>query len=104
MSQFPFLPKEHPGLPDSYMVTVKYHDGREEQFELVNHVFMFTGGYIELCTVQGEFIVIPATAYRTIRFDSRWSKIVEIKKEIEAKRLAEAQQQQRLEAINGVPS
>jgi hypothetical protein len=78
----PFIKKDHNALPDTYGLTIYYLDGRKEDFELASH---HLGEKIfEFCTKDDLHMWIPMTAVKRIEWDKRFSKIVAVKKGVDA--------------------
>lgn len=81
---FPFIKKDDDRLPNNYEVTVWYLTGEKETFEIASH-YVLENGTIELVLKEDLFTLIPLSAIRRLAFDKRFSKIVEINKELKAK-------------------
>lgn len=104
MNASAFIPKEHPEIPDSYGVTITLLSGKTTKYEIAEHhlihrsldkeikdqhgvtVDVITNPhpspFWQFHTKDDKEILIPMSAIADIEFDSRWAKIVEIKKEM----------------------
>ena len=87
-----FIPKDHMELPDAYGMTVFFLDGKTETYEVASHRSLLYGlspskefvrvDMIELCLSDDRYILIPHTSISRIEFDKRYSKVLEIQKEL----------------------
>ena len=77
MNVHPFIPKQHPDLPDSIGVERHYLDGTREQIEAASH--MPGDKLYEVHTKNDEIYYIPWTSIKKIKFDRRFSKLIEIR-------------------------
>ena len=87
----PFIPKEHPDLPDFYGIEVEYTNGKSKTFEVVSHKIVdrsiFNGNqlmplalpYYELLLKDDTFVQIPMSSVQSFHLDKSWSKILSLK-------------------------
>lgn len=85
-----FIPKDHPELPDCYGLIVEYIDGRSETIEIVSHSINGTAEHqknlVSFTTHDDEFGWIPLYNVKKVKLDKRWTKILEIKREMAFKK------------------
>jgi len=95
-----FIPKEHPDLPDSYKITVHMLNGKDMEYEAVEHhpvnlvyepfkqadrtiahrlVGAHPKPFFEVWTKENKLITIPMDV-GILEFDERYTKIIELKK------------------------
>lgn len=106
-----FLPKDDQELPDNYSMFVEFHDGKIKEIEVGSHrlielvrvpdlngAFVDENGnkyrleqsnapFLEYWTKDDLAGNIPVSAYRSLTFDKRYTKIIEIKKKLSAKEI-----------------
>jgi hypothetical protein len=75
----PYIPKEHPDIPDFYSITVTYHDGKSDTFEVVSH--KFHSNLLDLVLKDDLYAVLPVEGFRKVELDKNFSKLVELKNE-----------------------
>jgi len=79
------LPKDDQRLPDSYGIEIKYVTGRTDKLEIASH--KLNDGLLEIWTHEDTKISwIPIQNIERIEFDSRFTKMIEIKFENENKK------------------
>jgi len=99
----PFIPKDHPDLPDSYKVTIIFLNGQKMEKELAGHriadtVFIPSGQtdkngkpigqlvashvpFLEYQTKDDFWGWIPMSSIQDLQFDKNFSKIMALKEE-----------------------
>jgi len=80
MNLRPFLKKQDNKLPDSYEITVTYHDGPKDTFNIAQHRLL-PSQVLEFVTTEDEWFIIPLTSIKKLAFDKNLSRIVALKQE-----------------------
>ena len=80
----PFVPKEHPDLPDFYTVTISYVNGKSEEMEIVMHNLMKESGLVEFCDKDDMWSLVPILSIQKLSFCKNFSKIVALRKKTQA--------------------
>jgi hypothetical protein len=75
----PYIPKLDERVPDFYTITIHYHDGKKEDFEVVSHIVK--NELFEVVTKEDRWNLWPITSIKKIEFDKEFSKIMAIKQE-----------------------
>jgi len=91
----PFIPKEHPDLPDHYGIKIHYITGKSEDFEGIHFIVKDTST-IEIITSDDLFRIIPFSSILKIELDKRFSKSVEINRQITAEKNRKNKEEQEL--------
>jgi hypothetical protein len=92
-----FLPKDDQRIPDFYGVKIEYITGQTKEFKVASHSFINSLRAIELITFDNEYVVVPMDNV-VLYFDKDFTKIVEIKKELENQK---SQQNMKGNNLNG---
>lgn len=92
-----FLPKDDQRMPDFYGVKIEYITGQTKEFKVASHSFINSLRAIELITFDNEYVVVPMDNV-VLYFDKDFTKIVEIKKELENQK---SQQNMKGNNLNG---
>lgn len=92
-----FLPKDDKRLPDFYGVKIEYITGQTKEFKVASHSFINSMRAIEIVTFDNEYVVVPMDNV-VLYFDKDFTKIVEIKKELENQK---SQQNMKGNNLNG---
>ena len=95
----PYIIKDHPDVPDSYGIKIKYITGREEEFDGTHIIIdktQYSDGtnfqimpnnapFIQILTLDDRYIAIPLGSIEKIEFDKRYSEYVALKSKIKEK-------------------
>lgn len=81
----PYLPKEHPDIPDSYGIKVFYLSGKIDEFELASHKLNSQTLIFEFVTKEDIWHWVPMANVCNIEFDNRFSKLIALKEKSEVK-------------------
>lgn len=73
--------KEHSKIPDYYTIVVSFFDGDKEEVRAVGHTYPFDGKNIEIFTTTEEYIVMPLSSIKSLRFKKDFADFVKLKKE-----------------------
>lgn len=92
-----FLPKDDQRIPDFYGVKIEYITGQTKEFKVASHSFINSMRAIEIVTFDNEYVVVPMDNV-VLYFDKDFTKIVEIKKELENQK---SQQNMKGNNLNG---
>lgn len=85
MSYRPYLKKDHPDLPDSYNISIKYIDGSKDDFEVASHNLNPNTGIMQIWTKEDICVWVVTSNIKVFEFDKRFSKIVALKEKINKK-------------------
>ena len=81
----PFIPKEHSELPDQYGIKILYLTGGFEDVEVVKHRIFPETQLMEYLTKEDQYELVPIASIKKIEFDKRFSKIVQLREEMNQK-------------------
>lgn len=73
-----FIPGLQPEMPKNYGIKIEFHVGKAEELEVVDHVidqFRVLHVFLKDETTR----LYPLDGIRTIGFDRRWLKLIELK-------------------------
>jgi len=79
MNPLPFIPKDHPDIPNNYGLKVSYLTGKIEEYELVSHLIHPETSLFQFSTKEELIYWVPLSSVTKIEFDKRFSKMMEIK-------------------------
>lgn len=77
----PFIPKEHSELPDQYGMKIHFLTGGFEDIEAVKHRIYPETQLVEYLTKEDEYELVPIASIKKIKFDKRFSKIIQLREE-----------------------
>lgn len=91
-----FIPKDDNRLPDFYTIKVEEITGKTREYKVVSHTFFDGSSFfkegkefkypniraIQLLTYENEYVLIPLDNV-FISFDKNFTKIIEIKNEVD---------------------
>lgn len=92
-----FLPKDDQKLPDFYKIKIEYITGQTKEFKVASHSFINSMRAIEILTFDNECVVVPMDNV-VLYFDKDFTKIMEIKEELEKQK---SQQNMKGNNLNG---
>ena len=84
----PYIPKQCPGIPDSYGIKVHYHSGDIDSFQGLHSLIRDTQS-LEIVTKDNEWTLIPMTSIKKVIFDKNFPKYLEAKKEAQIKKVSD---------------
>jgi len=74
-----FIPKDNHELPDYYVITVYYYDGKKEEIEVVSQQKIQPNiNMLECFTKEDKVIWIPLSSVKKIEFDKNFTKVLEL--------------------------
>jgi hypothetical protein len=80
----PFIKKDDQALPDHFGVTIEFVTGKKEEFEVAERYFVTETKVFEILTGDNEWLNFPLANILSIRFDKRFSKVVDIRRKAHA--------------------
>ena len=86
----PFIPKDHPDLPDFYNIKISFVDGTSEEIEVVSHKLMMECAlpFLELFRKDDTFFLAPLSSIKKYELDKSYTKILELQRGIKKEAVA----------------
>lgn len=87
-----FIPKQNEKLPDFYHVNIEFINGKSKSFDIAQHNYLDrfgAVGILEILTKDNIWHNFAVSNIIEVTFDKEFSKVVDIKNEMEAKRKEE---------------